>query len=32
MAKAKRRSEGSEKVFRFLKEAGVGVGFTTKEV
>ena len=28
----KRRSENSEKVFRFLKEAGVGVGFTTKQV
>lgn len=32
MAKTKKRSEGSIKVFRFLKEAGVGVGFTTKEV
>lgn len=32
MAKTKKRSEGSIKVFRFLKEAGVGVGFSTKEV
>lgn len=29
---AKKRSENSIKVFRFLKEAGVGVGFTTKQV
>ena len=32
MAKTKKRSENSEKVFRFLKEAGVGVGFTCKQV
>lgn len=28
----KKRSEASIAVFRFLKEAGVGVGFTTKQV
>ena len=26
----KKRSENSIAVFKFLKEAGVGVGFTTK--
>lgn len=28
----KKRSENSTRVFKFLKEAGVGVGFTTKQV
>lgn len=28
----KKRSENSIAVFKFLKEAGVGVGFTTKQV
>ena len=32
MAKTKKRSENSIAVFKFLKEAGVGVGFTTKQV